>query len=214
MTGREAYKIWAPAGAGWVEWVKPVPFIEPGSTGQIMPVINFTIPDIYYSDGLTQDTAVIVDLPGYESVNEGIALARLGFRPIPLYNGTYGQQGAMALVDNHSIHGALLRGASELAKTTLCENSPPAFLADSNRLHRHKMSVSVFDNSWDLYDQDFPSAECFLGNGINRIVVRGEKIHKDLAGILYKFRKKGIAVFLTNGYENPKEVRIKKPRGG
>ena len=28
MTGREIYKIWAPFRAKWVDWTRPVPFIN------------------------------------------------------------------------------------------------------------------------------------------------------------------------------------------
>ena len=92
----------------------------------------------------------------------------------------------------------------------ISNDAPPTFLLDSNRMNRFKMNVSVFDNSWDIYAQDLPSAEYFLKNGINKIIVRGEKIQKDLRKILYKFQKKGIKILYTNGYEEPKGVKIKK----
>jgi len=72
------------------------------------------------------------------------------------------------------------------------------------------MNVSVFDNSWDLYDQDIPSPEYFTVNGINKVIVRGEKMHKDICRILYGFQKKGITILFTDGYEAPKEIAIKK----
>lgn len=28
MTGKDVYKIWAPVGARWVDWVRPVPFVR------------------------------------------------------------------------------------------------------------------------------------------------------------------------------------------
>jgi hypothetical protein len=93
----------------------------------------------------------------------------------------------------------------------ITNDAAPAFLLDSNRTHRFKMNVSVFDNSWDLYDQDIPSAEYFLNNGIYKIIVRGDKVQNDIAKILYKFQKKGIMIFFTKGYDEPTEVSIKKP---
>ena len=211
MTGKDIFKIWAPSGVRWTDWVRPVPFVFIKDSYKTDTTCNFTIPPINYISKLPVNTAVIVDLPGYNSINEGLALAQIGFRPIPLYNGTFEQEGAMALVDNHVIESALIWGASELAKIEILPDALPAFLLDSNRTHRFKMNVSVFDNSWDLYDQDVPSAEYFLNHGIHNIIVRSEKIQIDLAKILYKYSRKGIRILFTKGYEAPKEVKVKKP---
>lgn len=210
MTGKDIFKIWAPVGSKWIEWVRPVPFVAIDNMPQANSAYNFKVPGILYINELKTDTAIILDIPGYDSIEEGLALAKLGYRPIPLFNGTNGQQGAMALVDNHMIISALVWGALELEKLILPQDAPPVFLLDSNRTHRFKMNVSVFDNSWDLYSQDIPSAEYFLKNGISKIIIRGEKIQRDLVKILYKFRKNGITLLFTNGYEYPKEVVIKK----
>lgn len=172
---------------------------------------SFTIPHINYISEFSSDIAVIVDLPGNDSVKEGIAVARLGFRPIPIYNGTNEQTGAIPTVDNRDIQVALIKGALELQKTKISDNASPVFLLDSNRMDRFKMDDSVFDNSWDIYYQDMPSAEYFLKSNIKKIIVRGETIQKDLKKILYKFQKKGIKILFTCGYEEPKEVNIKKP---
>jgi hypothetical protein len=101
-------------------------------------------------------------------------------------------------------------GASVIKKIALPPNAPPAFLLDSNRLHRYKRKVAIFDNSWDLYDQDLPSAEYFLSNGITKIIVHSEKLSKDLQKIFQKFPQKGIKILFTDGYEMPKEIVIKK----
>ena len=203
MTGRDIFKIWAPAGARWAEWVRPVHFVAIDNVKQVNRVCNFTIPNITYINELKADTAVILDIPGHDGIEEGLALAKLGFRPIPLYNGTNEQQGAMALVDNHTIRIALIWGALELKKLNIADNAPPVFLLDSNRTHRFKMNVSVFDNSWDLYSQDMPSYDYFLEKGINKIIVKGETIQKDLAKLLSNYQKKGIKILFTNGYDNP-----------
>jgi len=205
MTGKEAFKIWTPRGARWVDWVRPVPFVNNRATfAEIL-----TIPTIHYVRDLQPDTAIILDLPGCESIREGLALSELGWRPIPLFNGTNPQPGVMALVDNYAIESALICGVSKLKK--LDYDAPPAFLLDSCRTHRHKMDVSVFDNSWDLYSQDIPSAEYFLKHEINKVIVRGNSIQMDLQRILYSFQKKGITIYFSNGFEKPKEVSVKKP---
>jgi len=230
MDFRDAYKIWASEDSKWTQWVRPVPFalhccdsvINNGTAKEgssvydsiqecANHVISFDIPEIFYLDKLVENTAIIIDRCGYCAVNEGLALAEMGWRPIPLYNGTNEQSGSMALVDNHGIEHALLWGACVLKGMNISQSAPPAFLLDSNRRHRYKMDVTVFDNSWDLYNQDIPSPEYFSANGINKIIIVGEKIHKDLRVIFHEFQKKGISFFYTDGYNIPKEVTIKKP---
>ena len=211
MTNKDIFKLWAPINAKWTDWVRPVAFIELNHLTEINFHHKFEIPNINYIDELASNTAYIIDLPSYDGIMEGLGFARLGYRPIPLYNGTNPQSNAMALVDNKGIQDALVWGALQLEKMEINENALPVFLVDSNRLLRFKMNSSVYDNSWDLYDQDLPSYEYFLKNGIDRIVVRGEALQRDLKRILYKFQKNGISILLTNGYEKTKKIHIRKP---
>jgi hypothetical protein len=202
MTAKDIYKIWAPPGARWVDWVRPVPFVAIKDSAAVISATNYTIPPIYYMNERRDNTALFLDLPRHSAIEEGLALAQLGYRPIPLYNGTYEPAGAMALVDCH-LESALVWGARELEKLELATDAPPAFLLDSNRTHRHKMSVSVYDNSWDLYGQDIPSAKFFRANGIEKIIVRGAgaKIQKDLTRIFKGFKKAGMVIMFTKGWE-------------
>ncbi len=211
---KEIYKIWAPTGKQWVDWVRPVPFVEMehftkgyGSCG----TVDMSAYRVDYVDEAWKDAAIIVDLPGAKSVQEGIALAKKGYRPIPIFNGTVEQRDARATTDNESASLALMRYAGELARIELAEDARPAFLTDSNRLHRYRVDLGIFDNSWDVYHQDLPTAEYFLANNIHKIVIVGQSVARDLAKILRPFRKKGIEIFLTNGYEAPKKVVLRKP---
>lgn len=212
MTGRDLFKIWAPIGARWVDWVRPVPFVAIDNEDfEMYELGDFVISKINYITELKKDTAIIVDLQGNESIKEGIALSKIGFRPIPIYNGTNESKGAVPTVDNHAIEVGLIKGALELEKLELDKEATPVFLLDSNRMHRFKMNDSIFDNSWDIYEQDVPTAEYFLKNNVNKIIVRSEeKIQKDLHKILYKFQKKGIQIFFTNGFEEPEEIKLKR----
>lgn len=212
MTGRDFYEKWAPVGARWVEWVRPVPFVAICETFPANEIYNFAIPKLNYINEMQEDTAIVVDRPSYEGIEEGLALAKLGFRPIPLYNGTEGQDRSMILVDTKGIENCLIWGAFELEKIAITNKASPAFLLDSNRMHRFRMDGSVFDNSWDLYHQDIPSAEYLLEQGINKIIVHGEKMQKDIAKIFHKFQEKGITILFTNGFEAPKPVIVKKER--
>lgn len=211
MTAKEIYRVWAPTGKKWVDWVRPVPFVAMNEYSKQFGFSNFTIPVITFLDADCADAAIIVDMPGVEGVKEGIALAKVGFRPIPIYNGTIEQQGARATVDNQSVGTGLMLGAEELSKIEIRDDALPAFLLDSNRMHRFKMEIGLFDNSWDIYPQDIPSADYLLNNGIHKIIIIGESISKDLKKILYEYQKKKIEILLTNGYEAPKKITLHRP---
>ena len=211
MTVKEMYQIWAPIGKKWVDWVRPVPFVQMNHYSKQYTYSDFSIPVICYLEEEEKHTAVIVDLPGMESVKEGLALARKGFRPIPIFNGTAEQPNSGATSDNQPASIALALGAEELLKITIKEDAAPAFLTDRNRLQRFKMNVSVFDNSWDVYPQDLPSAEYLMKNDIKRVIVVGENIARDLKKILYDYQKKGMEIYLTDRYKTPKKVRILRP---
>lgn len=211
MTGKDIFKIWAPTGVKWTQWVRPVPFVGINENIKTYDVSDFNISNINYLEKLLTDTAIIVDLPGNDSIKEGLALAKIGYRPIPIYNGTDQQKGTIATVDNYLIKLGLIKGAKELEKIKIDDNAPPAFLLDTNRMNRFKMNISIFDNSWDIYSQDLPTAEYFLNNGIKNIIISSRIIQKDLSKILYKFQNKGINILFTNGYDKPKKVKINKP---
>lgn len=211
MIGKEIYKIWAPFGAKWTDWIRPVPFTQLNNV-KSEEYFNNYIPKINYIEDSKADIGIIIDLPSYESVNEGIALAKLGFRPIPIYNGTNGQAGAIATVDNTALELSLIWGAVQLKNIVLDDNGPPAFLLDSNRTNRFKMSEKVYDNSWDVCSQDMPTAKFLLNNGIKQIILRSNIIRKDIAKILYGYQKEGLTIFHTDGYVAPKVIKIKKPK--
>ena len=62
MTGKDFYKIWAPIGAKWVDWVRPVPFINIDDNLKLYEVSNFKIPEIKEFK-FSENTALIIDLP-------------------------------------------------------------------------------------------------------------------------------------------------------
>ena len=108
MTGKEVYKIWAPGGVKWTNWVRPVPFINIDEYLRPSGEYDYTIPKIEYIEKGKKNVAVIVDLSGMKSITEGLALIDYGFRPIPLYNGTHEQEGSRALTDINPIQIGLV----------------------------------------------------------------------------------------------------------
>ena len=211
MKAKDIYSIWAPEGSLWTEWVKPTAFLNIKGFYNFNTIIDFSLPSITYLKN-DNHAPIIIDLPGYESVVHSIALAKLGYRPIPLFNGTLSQDNAMPLVENKTKELALIWGTSELLKLNISSTALPAFLLDSNRLFRHRYNPNVFDNSWDIYDQDLPSADYFIKQNIKEVIVVGKEfLSVDLARILYKFQKKHIPTNLTQGIKVPNRYFITKP---
>ena len=211
MTDKEIYRIWAPLGKRWSEWVRPVPFVEihEHSKAYSLTLHDVPVPDL--SEEKFKDAAIIVDLPGAESVEAGLAYAKSGYRPIPLFNGTIEQSGARTTVDNQSVGMALVEGVKVVRELEFAEDALPVFMLDSNRLHRHRIDVTVFDNSWDIYAHDMPSADYFIKNNIHKIVVVGDFIGRDLRKILYGFQKKKLEIWFAKDDNEPKKIKVRKP---
>lgn len=209
MTGKEVYKIYAPIGAKWTEWVRPVPFVAIDTYNRKCDK-NWTDRKIMFIEEYKSDTSIFVDLPGRESIELGIALAHIGYRPIPIFNGVDEQRGSQATTDTYLVESSLINGAEKLKDIELRNDVNPAFLLDSFRTNRYRAKESIFDNSWDLYGQDIPSLEYFKKNSISKIIVVGSKIQNDLRKIFFKFQDEGIEFYLTDGYLPAKKVILKK----
>ena len=209
MKGKEIYKIYAPNGAKWIDWVRPVPFVAIDTYNR-KPIANFLDRKAMFLKKYQQDTAIFIDLPGKESIELGIGLAHMGYRPIPVFNGTDEQQGSQATTNTYLIESCLINGSQKLKNIKLKNDANPTFLLDSHRTNRYRAKESIFDNSWDLYKQDIPSAEYFKQNGITKIIVVGETIQRDLKKIFLKFQEKGIDIYITDGYTLPKKVKLTK----
>ena len=209
MRGKEIYKIYAPNGAKWIDWVRPVPFVAIDTYNR-KPIANFLDREAMFLKEYQKDTAIFIDLPGKESIELGIGLAHMGYRPIPVFNGTDEQQGSQATTNTYLIESCLINGSQKLKNIKLKNDANPAFLLDSHRTNRYRAKESIFDNSWDLYKQDIPSAEYFKQNGITKIIVVGETIQRDLKKIFLKFQEKEIDIYITDGYTLPQKVKLTK----
>ncbi|MCL1919988.1 MAG: hypothetical protein FWG50_02755 [Kiritimatiellaeota bacterium] len=205
----EAYKLWAPCGEQWTEWVKPVLFADMPQTvlGQS------DVPELKWIAQPDRSAAVIVDLPGKEGVLEGMALARLGYRPIPLYNGVCGAwsgAGGPAAVPVYGIVDALCGFAGELPRLRLRADAPPAFLLDANRMKGARWTPGDYDNRWSVFPQDMPSAAYLQDKGLSRVIVRSDKVRDDLAHILRRYETQGLAILMSDG-TGQKRITVPKP---
>ena len=108
------YRIWAPDNALWTQWAKPVLFartLQQVPEKLVLPAVKWAP----YGDGRT---ALFVDLPGKRGVLEGLALAQMGYRPVPLYNGVYGADKWSMAVDVTSVAETLYQGADRILVTS------------------------------------------------------------------------------------------------
>ena len=114
ISAEDCFALWAPDGAYWSQWAKPVVFASaPALLDEpepALPVLDYpALPRTF------DPTAIVVDLPGAQSVLVGLALAERGFRPVPLFNGTSGPNPVIAV---EPIEHALGTGAAVLRSET------------------------------------------------------------------------------------------------
>lgn len=207
-SNQTVYKIWAPEHAIWCEWAKPVLFAQAVSADYYMPPENAPLNWLTYTPD--KQTALIIDLPGKNGVSEGMAAARAGFRPVPLYNGVAGPPNA-SLVDVSGITSAMFSWAKELAQLKLKPDAPPAFLLDADRMKVRVKLPGKYDNRWCVFPQDMPSALFLEQQGIKRVVVRTELIANDLSHILLRYQERGIQILHANGRDPVKEKTVVRP---
>jgi hypothetical protein len=198
MTPSELFNLWAPAESIWSVWAKPVLFAEMSSVPMASPLVlpSVILPQV---DG---PAAVVVDLPGRDSVTVGLALAQFGYRPVPCFNGTAGPSldvANSAVVNVTPILTALAEGASMLSHLALSPEAPPAFLIDGNRRRESRLlAPGRFDNRWVVFPQDFPSATFLLQHGIRSILLvqKGGAVQpqSDLAHVLRRWQEARIPV--------------------
>lgn len=160
MNAREILKRWRDAAGDWAHWIKPSLLAEEGEgIAAITPV------DLGWTPPAT-GAAIIVELPALESIAFGVAVARLGWCVVPMFNTTH----AMGeLLPTTAIIEAL-RGAA--AALPVEASGPPALLLDSNRQKRILEGIpGAFNNCWYVFESDLPSVETLGSHGIKRILV-------------------------------------------
>src|SRR5262245_19413768 len=156
MNKEEIFSLWAPDESPWSRWAKPVLFahLDPGIG--VSPSLEPS-GDASWAPAPDENEVVVLELPGAEGIRMGVALARRGYRPVPLYNAIplpFGESAIdpvtrrpVAAVDVVPILNTLHWGAEQLSQLNLPVDSPPAFLLDANRAgDGRKMGPGEFDN--------------------------------------------------------------------
>jgi len=224
MDASQLFEVWAPEESAWSRWAKPALFAGGAPILAVQPVAPPLMPvHSTGEDGRSYDpgpldtwTAFVVDMPGERSVDLGMALARSGYRPVPLFNTAYNLS---AVVPVDSILKRLRDSADELAGLAIPPDAPPVFLLDSKRLEPvTPPAPGKFDNRWAVFPQDFPSANFLLSQNVRRVVLLQEgrlqdTPKSDLAHVLLRWQEGGVEVYIQDpdGNMSPRPVQVAKP---
>ena len=213
---RDIYAAWAPPGARWSGWVKPVLFAtmeEPKQGARLddddlTALVSWAPPARVeeeasapsgYRDKLETppsrpgDTALVIELPGALSLRHALVLTTFGYRPVPVLASAADPHRPM--VDVREMARLLARGAAHVRDAGLPDDAPPAFVLDAGRMMHGSPLPGAFDNRSLLFPSDFPSASMLASQGIRRVLVAREAgPGDDLAHVLLRYRDAGLSV--------------------
>jgi len=214
MNRVQLFEAWTPPSSPWSRWVKPALFAEMPDGPPPPPDLN--LPEVR----LRHDpaTAVVIDLPGPDSVKTGLALLASGLQPVPLFNAAYHLAG---VVEVTGIAAWLAHGPAVFSRMPVAEAAPPAFLLDAKRLRGGlKPSPGQFDNRWMTFPQDFPSANFLITRGIRRIVLVQDadifaQPQEDLSHVLLRWQEAGLEIAGAKppDLDEAQPLRVAKPSG-
>jgi hypothetical protein len=219
MTPSELFDIWAPQSAVWSRWAKPVLFAELEPVPPV-DIAASALPELRQLAGA--GSAILIDLPSADAVTAGLALAQVGYRPVPLFNGARGPGldggTAGAVLDNSRILAWLVAGASVLTEADLPPDAPPAFMLDSRRrLAESRATPGQFDNRWVVFPQDFPSANFLRAHGFYQALLlqsdASAQPQEDLAHVLLRWQEAGLslATLTPDPHSRPVPLHVRKP---
>lgn len=217
MTRDELFDAWAPAGGLWSDWAKPVLFAH---WPRPLPAVPEKAPaDLSWAPQPADRVALVIDLPGVASVHLGLALAAVGYRPVPLFNAcpppVEGEPG-VAVVSVEAILTALVQGAERLRAGRLPADGPPAFLLDADRqTARRDLAPGAFDNRSVVFPTDFPSAARLADHGITRAILVREQpgpIGDDLEDAVRQWQTDGLRVEVKSLSDPAPPVPLNLPK--
>jgi hypothetical protein len=191
MDQEEIYKAWAPEGSIWSRWAAPALFaqtklysIEVNELGNPYSKLDWLPPP-------SENSAIIIDLPGANSVWMALAAARAGYRPVPIINACIGES---SVVDMGNILEVVNGTTPIINSLSIPNDAPPAFLVDANRM-TGTPRPGWFDNRWIVFPQDFPSAAFLSSQGITSTLIIQSTTGQpadDLAHILLRWQEGSI----------------------
>lgn len=203
LTRQDIYDAWIPRTSPWSDWAKPVLFASLDLAAPVEGHSESSPAGWHWMPAMPRtnaDTALVIDLPGDESVIAGGRLAELGYQPVPIFNGAPAPRGTRAAIDTRPMADALRTFAPrlmDLQHDRLGSQAPPAFLLDSRRRLGSSPPPGQFDNRWMVFPQDFPSARFLQERGVARAIVVQEQAGQpaeDLRHVLRRWQDAGIAI--------------------
>jgi hypothetical protein len=231
MTGKELFEIWAPNDSIWSQWVSPALFAQIDNANGEKPAQAGVAQLPWHEQKASPDTAVVIDLPGADSIRLVLALAWRGYRPVPIINasGPIGLQlnllsqpirstpTAVVALEMSSLVREICEGTALMRTLPLTSDAPPAFVLDSLRLKgTNPLRDDMFDNRWMVFPQDFPSAKFLAEQKIKHVtVVQTEKTQpqEDLSHVLLRWQEAGIEILSkTSGDTSlPSTITVSRP---
>lgn len=222
---REVFDAWAPPGATWSAWAKPVMFAHlyvGVGAGEAEAMLEMASPEpCPWCPPADGRTLCVIDIAGSKGVDQALSLARLGYRPVPLYNalpGSRGPLGSKQVIDYSGVAAALERAARELVHFALPDDAPPAFVLDARRRGTTTLPPvpGDFDNRSVSLPTDFPSGHLLVSRGIRRallVQVEGGQPQVDLAHTLLRWQEAGIEIWSTSpeATATPKQITVSRP---
>jgi hypothetical protein len=214
MTKDSVFAAWAPDISIWTPWVKPVVFAHIDRWRSDLPPSFLNTGDVSWAIS-RGGQAIVADLPSDIGVTFGVQLARMGYRPVPLYNALPGPANVLEM---GAILSALELMAEELAPLPLPADAPPAFLLDARRRGEGiAPSPGMFDNRSISLPTDFPSANLLLSRGIRRVLLIQQNQldpQADLAHTLRRWQEAGIEIIAKrlDDMNAPARIDVPKPK--
>jgi hypothetical protein len=160
-------------------------------------------------------TLLIAELRGYQSAQAAVLLAKRGWRPVPLFNGTWDTN---AEVQMRELVTQLMLATDALQGIAIPENAPPVFLLDSGRKgQRTSPPPGTFDNRWMVLPQDFPSGNLLRSRGFKTAIVlgNGTTLEEDLRHVLCRWQEAEIKIQVDdlNTTAGPADYTLTEPSG-
>lgn len=227
MNSEEFYKVWADPTSPWSDWVAPALFTRLHRDGEILPAATVSKPA--WVSSLSPGTALVIDLPGADSVKVAMMFAESGYRPIPLFNASPAPYESAGLglvemspckcaIEMQSVMDAIATATPSLVSMSFPEGAPPAFILDSRRLSNLPRTEykEFFDNRWMVFPEDFPAASYLRAHGIDKVILVQEnrlEPQEDLARVLIRLQQSGIETHAARftSDEPPRRIVVKKP---
>lgn len=232
MTGKELFETWAPSDSTWSQWVSPALFAQIECTdGGGAANVDVRAP-IWHEQKASPESAVVIDLPGADSIRLALLLAGRGYRPVPIINASPGPVGlqlnflpqpanvppqTIVVLDMTSLVREVCIGTELLQKLTFAPDAPPVFILDALRLRgTNPIRDDMFDNRWMVFPQDFPSARFLADKKIKRVtLVQTEKAQpvEDLSHVLLRWQETGIEILAraSGDASLPSKIAVSKP---